>query len=105
VTGSFLAVGTFALLTVALSWTQWRFPRLRPVITGRAVVVFADGRPLEDVMRRQRLALGDLLAAARQQGIRHTTDIEYAVLEANGKISFFTVGTDDAGAPEQPAVG
>ena len=27
VTGAVLAVGTFALLTVALSWTQWRFPR------------------------------------------------------------------------------
>jgi uncharacterized membrane protein YcaP (DUF421 family) len=56
-------------------------------------------------MKRQRLALGDLLAAARQQGIRHTTEIEYAVLEANGKISFFTFGEGKAGAPEQPAVG
>ena len=105
VTGAFLAVGTFALFTVALSWTQWRFPRLRPLVTGAAVVVFADGAPLEDVMRRQRLALGDLLSAARQQGIRHTREIEYAVLEANGKISFFTVDPQESGAPEQPSVG
>lgn len=105
VTGSFLAVGTFALLTVALSWTVWRFPRTRPLIGGKAVVVFADGRPVEDVMRRQRLTLGDLLAAARQQGIRRTKEIEYAVLEANGKISFFTFEDDKAGAPDQPSVG
>ena len=105
VTGAFLAVGTFALLTVALSWPQWRFPRLRPLVTGAAVVVFADGAPLEDVMRRQRLALGDLLSAARQQGIRHTREIEYAVLEANAKISFFTVDPQESGAPEQPPVG
>jgi len=105
VTAAVIAVGTFALLTVALSWTQWRFPRLRPVVTGRAVVIFADGKPQEEVLKRQRLALGDLLSAARQQGIRHTSEIEYAVLEANGKISFFTVDPQNAGAPEQPAVG
>ncbi len=29
VTAAVLAVGTFALLTVALSWIQWRFPRCR----------------------------------------------------------------------------
>jgi len=105
VTAAVIAVGTFALLTVALSWTQWRFPRLRPVVTGRPVVIFADGKPREEVLKPQRLALGDLLSAARQQGIRHTSEIEYAVLEANGKISFFTVDPQNAGAPEQPAVG
>ena len=39
VTGALLAAGTFALLTGALSWTQWRVPRARDVITGRAVLV------------------------------------------------------------------
>src|SRR3954467_15135635 len=29
VTGAVLAVGTFALLPLAISWTQWRFPRSR----------------------------------------------------------------------------
>ncbi|HET6938265.1 MAG TPA: DUF421 domain-containing protein, partial [Nocardioides sp.] len=39
VTGAALAVGTFALLTVMLSWTQWRFPRARDLIAGRAALV------------------------------------------------------------------
>lgn len=33
-TGAALAVGTFALVTVALSFTQWRFPWTRPALTG-----------------------------------------------------------------------
>jgi uncharacterized membrane protein YcaP (DUF421 family) len=102
VTAGLLAVGTFALLTVALSWLQWRFPRSRPVVTGRPVLVYADGAPVEEGMRRQRLSVADLLVAAREQGIRSTTDIEYAVLEADGRISFFTHGSEDAGAPERP---
>jgi uncharacterized membrane protein YcaP (DUF421 family) len=104
-TAGLLAVGTFALLTVALSWVQWRFPRVRPVVTGRPVLVFKDGQPVEEGMRRQRLAVADLLVAAREQGIRRTSEIEYAVLEADGRVSFFTRDPETAGAPEKPAGG
>jgi uncharacterized membrane protein YcaP (DUF421 family) len=105
VTAGLLAVGTFALLTVALSWVQWRFPKVRPVVTGRPVLVFRDGQPVEEGMRQQRLSVADLLVAAREQGIRRTSEIEYAVLEADGRISFFTRDPEDAGAPEKPAGG
>lgn len=104
-TGAGLAVGTFALLTLALSWVQWRFPRTRDVITGRAVLVMAGGEPDEAAMRRQRLSVADLLVAAREQGIRRTADIEYAVLEADGRISFFTYEGGAQGAPEKPPEG
>jgi uncharacterized membrane protein YcaP (DUF421 family) len=105
-TGAALAVGTFALLTLSLSWVQWRFPRTRDVITGRAVLVMADGELDEAAMRRQRLSTADLLVAAREQGIRRTADIEYAVLEADGRISFFTrEGPEAQGAPEKPPEG
>lgn len=102
VTAGLLAVGTFAVLTVVLSWTQWRFPRVRPIVTGRPILVFADGKPVLEGMSRQRLALADVLAAAREQGIRRTADIEYAVMEADGRISFFTRDGDGDGAAEKP---
>jgi len=101
VTGGMLAIGVFALLTVFLSWTQWRFPRLRPFVNGRAIVVVRDGEPAEKAMRQQRLSLGDLLAAARQQGIRWLDEVDLAVLEADGRISFFTrTDEPESGAPE-----
>ena len=105
VTGGMLAVGTFALLTLSLSWVQWRFPRVRPIVTGRPLVVFQDGRPVGANMRTQRLGLADLLVAAREEGIRQTSEIEYAVMEADGRISFFTRQQDDDGAPEKSAAG
>ena len=104
-TAGMLAVGTFALLTVALNWTQWRFPRSRPVVSGRPTLVFQEGKPLEESMRRHRLAVVDLLVAAREQGIRRTADIEYAVLEADGRLSFFTRESESPGAPEKPPQG
>ena len=62
-TGAMLAVGTFALLTVAFSWTQWRFPRLRPAITGRPILVFENGKPVESAMKSERFAIADLLVS------------------------------------------
>jgi len=100
VTAGVLAVGTFALMTVAIGWLQWRFPRVRPMTSGRPVVVWQDGGPLEETMRDETLSLADILAAAREQGIRTTRQIEYAVLEADGKISFFTHDDQGEGAAE-----
>ena len=83
VTGATLAVGTFAILTVALSWTQWRFPRTRDVITGRPLLVVSEGELDEAAIRRQRLSVADLLVAAREQGIRRT--VGHRVRRARGR--------------------
>jgi uncharacterized membrane protein YcaP (DUF421 family) len=100
VTAGLLAISTFALLTVAISWLQWRFPRSRPITAGRPVLVWRDGGPIEETMRDERLAVADVLVAAREQGIRSTGEIEYAVLEADGRLSFFTRESAEDGAPE-----
>jgi uncharacterized membrane protein YcaP (DUF421 family) len=100
VTGGILAVSVFALLTVALNLTQWRFPSTRRLINGLPLVVVRDGEILRDATRGQRLSTADLLATARQQGIRSIADVELAVLEADGRISFFTRSAAEGGAPE-----
>jgi uncharacterized membrane protein YcaP (DUF421 family) len=100
VTGAALAISTFALLTVALSWVQWRFPRVQPWVSGRPIIVVQDGQVDEKACRQQRLSIIDLKAATRQQGIRDLADVQLAVQEADGRISFFTKSaTSDDGSP------
>ncbi|MDR7255162.1 uncharacterized membrane protein YcaP (DUF421 family) [Nocardioides sp. BE266] len=74
------------------------------VVNGCAPLVVKHGEMIEDAMKTQRLATADLLIAAREQGARRFCDIEYAVLEADGTLSFFPY-EGDAGAPEKPASG
>ena len=100
-----LAVSTFAVLTVAVSWANTRWRRLRPLTHGVPVVIVRAGEPLVEVMTTERLSLDDFMAAAREKGIRRLGEIDLAVLETDGKISFFTTSTDSSGSPERPSVG
>ena len=105
-TGGILAVSVFAVLTAGLNWVQWRFPRMRPLVDGCPVVVVKDGHLIEQTMRQQKLSDTDLAVAARQQGIRDFGRVELAILEADGKVSFFLhEESGGEGAPETPEHG
>jgi uncharacterized membrane protein YcaP (DUF421 family) len=90
VTGAILAAGTFGVLTVVVSYLSFRFTRLRPVIEGEPMILLQDGEPIERNLRRERITLGELAAAARQQGIASLDRVQWAVLETGGRISFIT---------------
>ena len=88
VTGLVLVGGTIGLLTVLVSYTSFRFPRLRPLLDGEPVIVLEDGKPIDRNLRRNRITLEELAAAARQQGIAALDEVRWGVLETSGRISF-----------------
>jgi uncharacterized membrane protein YcaP (DUF421 family) len=90
ISGGMLTIGTFALLSVLLSYLSWRIPRSRPVLEGRPAVIVRDGHVQAQVLADERLTRTELLVAARKQGVRDLGDVELAVLENDGSISFFT---------------
>src|SRR3954454_22241221 len=88
VTGMMLVGGTVALLTVVVSYSSYRFPRLRPVLDGEPVIVVEEGKPILRNLRRNRITLEELAASARMQGIDSLAAVRWAVLETSGSISF-----------------
>jgi uncharacterized membrane protein YcaP (DUF421 family) len=88
VTGALLVGATIGLLTVAVSYLSFRFPRLRPVLEGEPVIVVEDGKPIQRNMARNRITLEELAEAARQNQLASLDDVRWAVLETNGRISF-----------------
>jgi uncharacterized membrane protein YcaP (DUF421 family) len=88
VTGLMLAAGTIAMLTVAMSYVSFRFPRARPLLEGEPLVVIQEGKVLDANLRRERLTEEELAEEARIQQIASLDEVSWAILETSGKISF-----------------
>lgn len=86
-TGSALAIGTIALLTVVTAYVSFRFRPMRRVLEGEPVILVNDGKVVEGNLRRERMTVGELEAEARQQQVPSLEDVWFAVLETNGRIS------------------
>jgi uncharacterized membrane protein YcaP (DUF421 family) len=87
VTGLILAAGTVSILTVMVSWFSWRFDRLSRVLDGEPVILVQNGEVIERNLKRNRIRLEELAAAARQQQVDQLSDVRWAVLETSGQIS------------------
>ena len=88
VTGAFIVVSTIALLQVFVSYVNFKVPRLRSVIDGEPIVIIQDGKVIEGNARRERLTLEDIAEAARMQQIASLEDVQWAVLETSGELTF-----------------
>jgi uncharacterized membrane protein YcaP (DUF421 family) len=88
ITGAIIAVGTIATLQVFTSWLSWRFPRLRPVLNGEPIVLVEDGKGINANLKRSRVTTEEVMEEARLQQIGSMDEIQWAVLETSGSISF-----------------
>ena len=88
VTGAVIAVGTIAGLQVLTSWSAFRFPWLRRVLDGHPIVLVEDGKVVEKNLRRERLTLEDLAEQARANQVTSIKDVQWAIFEPSGTISF-----------------
>ncbi len=59
----------------------------RKLICGSPVMVIEDGKILRDKMSSLRITTEDLCVQLRQQGIFSIEDVEYCIVETNGKLS------------------
>jgi uncharacterized membrane protein YcaP (DUF421 family) len=87
-TGAVLVVGTIAVLQIFVSWLTYRFPRARPLLEGEPLIIVEDGKPIERNLKRERLTVEELAEAARMEQIAHLSDVQWAILETSGHISF-----------------
>ena len=81
------ALALLALLQLVVAWTSARLPKGRSVINARPTLVLRDGEPLHDVLREQRMTLGELRQGVRSSGSGSLADLAAVVLESDGSLS------------------
>jgi len=84
-------IGAVTLLVV--NWAVVRFlfahPQLDTIVEGDATVLIDAGQAREDALARELITLPELEAAAHRQGFASLDEVDRAVLEPTGVISFF----------------
>src|SRR6266536_321376 len=88
-TGAVIVVTSIALLQVFTSYLSFRFSFLRPLREGIPIVLVQDGKPIDANLRRERLTVDEVMEEARSSAqISSLDEIQYAIIESNGSISF-----------------
>jgi uncharacterized membrane protein YcaP (DUF421 family) len=96
ITGATLAIGTFAFWGLAMSWITYLWPRAERLLDGEARVLVRNGELLKKNLRRDRVTQAEVESEMRLAGIATMSDVAWALIEPNGKISF--IRRRDAGA-------
>jgi uncharacterized membrane protein YcaP (DUF421 family) len=77
----------WALLAIGLSYISLKWSSARMVIEGQPTIVIKKGVLEEKALKRLRLSLEDLSMLLREQAIFSIREVDYAILEPNGKMS------------------
>lgn len=77
------------LLQVFVSYLSLKSTKFRELIDSKPSLIIKAGIINFKEMERQRYGLEDLLSQIRDKGIKSLDEIEYAILENNGKLSIF----------------
>lgn len=78
---------TILMVEISLSVILLKCPRLKNLVSSRPNILIRHGRLDQWEMRRSRISIDELISEMRQAGLTALEDIDYAILEQNGKIS------------------
>lgn len=82
-----IAIIALVVLELILSYILLKSSVVRRVLSGNCAVVVRAGEMDQKIMKAMRISVEDLMEDLRQQGIFDITDVDYAIMETNGKLS------------------
>lgn len=82
------AMLVYSLFSLLLAFITDKSIKARRMITGTPTVIIKNGKILEPNMKHIRLDINELLRECRTNGYFNVSDIEFAFMENNGKMSF-----------------
>lgn len=83
-----IAMAVYALFEILLPWISRKSVSARSFISGKPVVLIKNGQIDKNALKKAHLDINDLLASARGQGYFSLSDIDGAIMETSGKVSF-----------------
>lgn len=82
------AMVLYALLDVLLAFISQRNKKFREFFNGVPIILIENGKINEKNLKKAKLGLDEVISSAREKGFFNISDVDCAVMENNGKISF-----------------
>lgn len=83
------------LLQIIIAKVSLKSVKFRNFVDGKPVIIIKKGIVNFKNMVEQRYTLDDLLLQLREKDVRSLDEVDYAILETNGKLSVFTKDDKD----------
>ncbi len=87
-----LAIVVFGILAYIISILTLKSLKLRKFFIGSPTILLEHGNLIYKNMKKSMIDVNDILSQAREMGYFDISEVEFAILEANGKISFLPKG-------------
>ncbi len=82
------AMAVWAIIGVLLSVITQKSIKARRFISGQPIIIMKNGKIIKKNLKKAKLDIDDLTASARANGYFSLTDIDSAIMEITGNISF-----------------
>ena len=83
-----IAMIVYTIISILATYSTTKSIVLRRLISGIPTVIIENGKIIEKGLKKSKLDINDFLEEARLNGYFVISEIEYAIMEANGRVSF-----------------
>lgn len=83
----FIGLVSWAVLAYLMQYISLKWRYAAKLIEGEPVIVIMNGKILDNVLKKMKFRVSDVLELLRNQGIFDMNEVDYAILEPNGSLS------------------
>ncbi len=98
--GSILAILILMVLEILLSYVAYRNVWVRTVLYGKPSIFYQKGEMNQKEMKRQRFNVADLMEELRNNGAVSLQQVDFVLMEPNGKVSVIMKAEHSPVTPE-----
>lgn len=91
---SLIPILCLVIIEILFGYISLKSPKIKKLIEGSPIVIIKNGKLNFEAMKKLRYSLDDLISQLREQSIKSIEEVNYAVLENNGKLSIFQKETE-----------
>lgn len=95
-----VGMAIWTVLPIVLAYLSLHNVWIRKVVEGEATIVIENGKILEQNLSKIRLTIDDLISQLRIKDVYNIQEVEFAMFEANGKLSVLKKSQKQPVTPE-----